>query len=455
VVVDAGLGVRGIGAALKSAAPDVLIGIPRALAAARAMRWPGRRIVTGQAPASAVGALGAVTLDELRRTGQGRPLPSGPTPDAPAAVAFTSGSTGPAKGVRYRHHQLQAQRDALQQVYEIGPDDRLVAAFAPFALYGPAMGIASAVPAMDLTAPATLTASALGDAVEAVGATMVFASPAALANVVATAGDLDRRRRAALNDVRLVMSAGAPVSAELLRKVVAITPNAELHTPYGMTEALPVADITLDEIDAAGRGAGVCVGHPLPTVEVAILPIDELGRPGDTLVHDPDVVGEVCVRAPHVKDAYDRLWVTEHATARPQGWHRSGDVGHLDGEGRLWIEGRMAHLIVTADGPVTPVGLEHDAETVPGIRQAAAVGVGPVGAQQIVIVASPTAPLRRPAPAGEDLADAVRRATAADVAAVVLVPELPTDKRHNSKIERTRIAAWADHILAGGRMRRL
>ena len=95
----------------------------------------------------------------------------------------------------------------------IGPDDRLVAAFAPFALYGPALGIAAAVPDMDVTRPGTLTASALAEAVLAVEATVIFASPAALRNVAETADELNAEQRSALAGVRTVLSAGAPVPA--------------------------------------------------------------------------------------------------------------------------------------------------------------------------------------------------------------------------------------------------
>jgi acyl-coenzyme A synthetase/AMP-(fatty) acid ligase/pimeloyl-ACP methyl ester carboxylesterase len=456
VVVDAGLGARGIGRALRSAAPDVLVGIPRAIAAARMLGWPGRRVVAGaMTPASAQRLLGAVTLDEVREAGATARLPEAPSGDALAAVAFTSGSTGPAKGVRYRHHQLQAQRDALTELFSITSRDRLVAAFGPFALYGPAMGIPSVVPAMDATSPGTLTASALGEAIAAVDATLVFASPAALRNVIATAKALDPAHRDAMAKVRVVMSAGAPISPALLGRLGEVLPNAEPHTPYGMTEVLPVADITLAGIDAAGEADGVCVGRPLPGVDVAILPIDRAGRAGDDLTNEPGVVGELCIRAAHMRDGYDKLWATEASASRPSGWHRSGDVGHLDGDGRLWIEGRTAHLIVTADGPVTPVGVEHAAESVPGVAHAAAVGVGPKGTQQLVVVVETDPAVRRPDLASPALTDAVRDVVAPAVAAVLVVPELPTDRRHNSKIERTRIARWAANVLAGGRMRRL
>jgi acyl-coenzyme A synthetase/AMP-(fatty) acid ligase/pimeloyl-ACP methyl ester carboxylesterase len=456
VIVDAGLGASGMTRAMKSAAPDYLIGINRALAAARSMRWPGRRISVERLSPVQARPMGVWSnLEDIRRRGDGTDLPAPPSDEDVAAVVFTSGATGPAKGVTYRHHQGQAQRDALVQVYEITAADRLVAAFAPFALYGAAMGIPSVVPEMEVTAPGTLRAAALAAAVEAVDATVVFASPAALANVVATAGELTPTRRQALAKVRLVMSAGAPIPAELLRRVSALVPNAELHTPYGMTEVLPVADISLGEIDAAGLGNGVCVGLPVAGVEVAIAPLDESANAAGSLTEEPGEAGEVCIRAPHGKDEYDKLWVTQSASSLPDGWHRSGDVGHLDAEGRLWIEGRMIHLITTAAGVVTPVGIEHAAESVPGVTQAAAVGVGPRGTQQVVLVVVPDDPPRSPHLASIELADRIRAVVDIDVAAVLVVPAVPVDKRHNSKINRTRIATWAEDILAGGRMRRI
>jgi olefin beta-lactone synthetase len=137
VVVDAGLGARGISRALKSATPRYLNGVQRALIAACALGWPGQRISAVALSAGVTRALGiSTTLDELRSNGNGFAVPPTPADTDMAAVIFTSGATGPAKGVRYRHHQLQAQRDVLARVYGINADDRFVAAFAPFALQG-------------------------------------------------------------------------------------------------------------------------------------------------------------------------------------------------------------------------------------------------------------------------------------------------------------------------------
>jgi acyl-coenzyme A synthetase/AMP-(fatty) acid ligase len=154
-----------------------------------------------------------------------------------------------------------------------------------------------------------------------------------------------------------------------------------------------------------------------------------------------------------MRDGYDNLWVTENEASRPPGWHRSGDVGHFDDEGRLWVEGRMGHIVTTAAGPVTPVGIEHAVSSLPDVSGAAVVGVGPAGTQQVVVVVVTTPPVRRPRLADERLADRVRReSNGVDVAAVLVVPSLPVDKRHNSKIDRTRIARWAEGVLSGKRM---
>ncbi|WP_211349436.1 alpha/beta fold hydrolase [Micromonospora pisi] len=448
VVADPGLGLAGMNRALRSAAPAHLIAVDRGLALARALRWPGRRF--GAGPGAAV--LGALTLGRLARLGAGnQDLPAAPDPDDDAAVLFTSGSTGPAKGAVYTHRQLAAMRDALAEL-GLGADARIVAAFAPFALFGPALGAASAIPDMKATAPRTLTASALAEATAAVDASAVFASPAALRNVVETGDTLDARQRTALEGVTLLLSAGAPVPTALLTRAQALMPKAQPHTPYGMTEVLPVTDITLDGIVDTGPGDGVCVGRPLPGVQVAIAALDTTGTPAEQSDPAPGPTGEIMVRAAHAKDRYDALWLTERASSRNPGWHRTGDVGYLDPDGQLWVQGRLAHVIVTSDGVLTPVGIEQRVESLPQVVRAAVVGVGPRGLAQVVVIVETLPPVRRAGLASRELADAVRAVAAPPVAAVFVVPSMPTDIRHNSKIDRTRLSRWAERVVAGGRL---
>lgn len=494
VVADAGLGLRGLTRAVRGARPDYVIGAAPGLTAARALGWPGVKISTAGFPAGVARALDvSYSLADLvglgRSLGDGEILPDEPAPADPAAVLFTSGSTGPAKGVVYTHAQLSAVRDALAAQYGVGVGTGLVAGFAPFALLGPALGARSVTPDMDVTSPKTLTAASVAAAVaaaavdpglptdqhadtatdaNATASTVVFLSPAAVANVVATADALTAEDRLALDGVRTFLSAGAPVSARLLNEAARLMPNATAHTPYGMTEGLLMTDISLDGIRAAERGrtaepgnaspGGVCVGVPASTTRVRISALDATGAAVGELTATPGVTGEIVVSAPHVKSHYDRLWLTNRAATAgtPVGerWHRTGDVGHLDAMGRLWVEGRLPHVITTAAGVLTPVGPEQRIESVAGVSRVAVAGVGPAGVQQPVAIVETTPPARRVGLAPAPLAARVREAALVPLAAVLVVPRLPTDIRHNSKIDRTRVAAWAGGILSGERMRR-
>jgi acyl-coenzyme A synthetase/AMP-(fatty) acid ligase len=427
VIADRGLGLQGLKAAIRASRVSHVIGPVKAVTAARILRWAPR---ASMIRLSALSSSAVVKKLEFVRAPE-------PNADDLAAVLFTSGATGPAKGVRYTHRQLYAQRDALQKTYNITSADTFVAAFAPFALYGPALGIATGLADMDVTSPGTLTAAALDDACRRVGATMVFASPAALANVVKTA----TKDKAHLRTVRLVMSAGAPVPIKTLQEVSRLCPNAELHTPYGMTEALPVADVSLSDLTRIGTGQGVCVGKPVHGCDVQI----------------DHQTSEILVSAPWMSAGYDALWLTQH-NARPVlntdghtvTWHRTGDVGHIDSEGNVWVEGRMVHVIHSALGPVAPVPLEITVEALPSVVRAAAVGVGPTNVQQIVMVVETVNGTEGPADTG--LTHAVRTALAPlTIASVWITKKLPVDIRHNSKIDRTAVSQKMSKILSGNK----
>lgn len=466
VVADTGLGAKGLTRALKGARPEFIIGINKALVAARSLGWPGERIAVENLPAPARKALGVIaSVDDFPAvTGE---LPLELDPDADAAILYTSGSTGPAKGVVYTQRQLAGMRDAIQNTYDLKAGTGLVAGFAPFALLGPALGATSVTPAMDVTSPKTLTAAALASAAQAIDATCIFASPAALMNVVATASGLTPELAQALGKVDTLLSAGAPLSIPLLTAVSSLVPRASVHTPYGMTEALPITDVDFATIKQAaedgagsanqpamlGAGNGVCVGSPVHGAQVSIAPLDTNGRVLDELTNEPGITGEIVVAAPHVKDRYDTLYVTEQLSTSTPGWHHTGDVGHFDAAGRLWVEGRLAHILVTASGVVTPVGLELAAELLPAVRRAAITGVGEPGVTVPVAVVETDPVAKKDGRAASWLVaqvrEKVKEETGVELAAVLTVREHPTDIRHNSKIDRELLGSWASEVLAG------
>jgi acyl-coenzyme A synthetase/AMP-(fatty) acid ligase/pimeloyl-ACP methyl ester carboxylesterase len=443
VVIDAAQGVRPMWRALRAARLDHVVAIRRARPVVFALRVPGAVIWVDE-------------LKPLADQGGEEREESATDSSWDAAIVFTSGATGPAKAVAYTRERIAATRDILVSHYGFTERDVLVAAFAPWAVLGPLLGISSVIPRMDASRPGTLTSDSLAEAMEEAGGTVMWMSPAALRSVLAGArpGTPSRVRLAkAGSNLRLLLIAGAPVSRHLLSEAMDVWPDADVRTPYGMTEVLPATDVQAREVLGSGTELGVLVGRPLPLVDIAIARLNHVGQPADELITTPGVLGEVAVRARHAKSRYDGRVFVERKASRNPGWHRTGDIGILDEHGRLWIQGRLSHVITSADGPRGPVSIEQRAETAvadQGILTAA-VGVGSPGNQVIVLICAPPTPTR--SRSAITLADAQLtekiRAEIPGVAAVLWRSRMPVDIRHGAKIDRQLLAEEADRFLAG------
>ncbi|MFJ8750974.1 AMP-binding protein [Streptomyces sp. NPDC102441] len=425
---------------LQDIAPDVFIGEPLAQLGRQVLGWgrphiriplvtgrpmlvPGRRLAT-RAPGGGVPTLHAQEPDG----------------DELAVIAFTSGSTGRPKGAEYRYATLAGQLDALTTLLGPRPEDVLLAGFPPVAMLGPLLGLTTLAPAVNHLSPARTSPKELVEPILKHRVTKIVASPAVLTLI---AGHCVRHG-ITLPSVRQILSFGAPLRlhlAEALRKAV---PDAtEILSVYGATECLPVSaiddhDLRASRIQPPDGQAGTCLGGPLPGVRPRILDADPTG------------LGEIAVAGPTVSPAYHARPDADAATKSVTGdgvLHRTGDLGRLDDRGQLWFLGRKAHLVTGTGFTMTTEDIETVADTAPGIRRTALVGVGTAVCQLPVLCVEPMPSTPRAAALASVRAALRSHPEGHRVGALLLHPGFPTDPRHNSKIDRPRLAGWAAERL--------
>lgn len=465
VLIDPGISKRALKQCLDEAAPEAFIGIPLAHAARVLLGWARKscriRVTLGRR-----WFWGGHTLDGLLAQGAGAGFqPADTAPDEVAAIVFTSGSTGVPKGVTYRHRHFVAQVEMLGRMLGIEPGGVDLPTFPPFALFDPALGITSVIPEMDPTRPAQADPRKLIDAIERFGVTQMFGSPA-LIDALSRHGEKHGVRLATL---RRVMSAGAPVPPEVVARMAAMLPeDASIWTPYGATECLPVALIEGRELRATRAatetGAGTCVGRPVPPNEVRLIRITDAPIPEwrAGLEVSPGEVGEIVVAGPTATDEYfHRPQATElakiretRADGRTRILHRMGDLGWMDADGRLWFCGRKSQRVEAVDGPLYTEQVEPVFNTHPEVRRTALVGPGEKGAQVPVLCVElrPGVPgSARERIEAELLNLGQRHPHTARVQRILFHPKFPVDIRHNAKIGREALAAWAGKALRTAR----
>jgi acyl-CoA synthetase (AMP-forming)/AMP-acid ligase II len=469
VLIDPGIGLRNLGQCCREAAPEIFIGIPEAVLAGRILGWGRetirRRIVV--APRRGLRFSQALTLDRVRREGQKRLEQGGDAslgadsspPDEMAAILFTSGSTGPPKGAVYTQDILNAQVEMIREMFAIEPGEVDLCTFPLFALFAPALGMTAIVPDMDPTRPALADPARLVEAIEDYGATNMFGSPALLRQLVR--GDHASLTR--LATLKRIVSAGAPVPAKTIERMAArLEPPAQVHTVYGATEALPVASIGSDEIlgetrHATDQGRGVCVGRPVPGMEVRFIRISDDPIPdwSDNLLVPDGTIGEIVVSGPVVTRAYfNRPEATVLAKIADRGrsliYHRMGDVGYLDDRGRIWFCGRKSHRVVLPDVTLFTIPCEAIFNTHPDVFRSALVGVERGGEMMPLICIEPARRLSRDEEErvrNELLEQGARFPHTRRIRAILFHPAFPVDIRHNSKIFREKLAEWAGRRL--------
>jgi len=461
VLVDPGIDKRALKTCLDEAQAQAFIGVPLAHAAGALLGWARSarvRITTATRP-----WLADATLRQVERDGSaGAHTMAAMQPDETAAILFTSGSTGIPKGVVYRHRHLLAQVALLRDALGINAGGIDMPTFPPFALFDPALGLTSIIPDMDPTRPARANPRRLLRAIERFGVDQLFGSPALMAVLA--------RHGAALPTLKRVTSAGASVPADVVAAMRALLPgDAQFWTPYGATECLPVAVIEGRELAAtrerSEQGGGICVGRAVPPNVVRIIGIDDaaIAHWSDALMVKPGQVGEITVAGPTATDSYfnrdaaTRLAKIHErlADGSERVMPRMGDLGYVDRDGLLWFCGRKAQrVVIDAQTTLCTEQVEPVFNVQRDVRRTALVGVGAAGAQRPVLCVELRDGIHRREHAR--IADELRHLSegfvhTACIETFLFHPRFPVDIRHNAKIGRERLAAWATRQLRSRR----
>lgn len=425
---------------------------------------PGARTVTGFPPFP-----GAQSIRSLRRPAPAEPAAPNVGPDDPCSVLYTTGSTGPAKPSLYRHRNFcQLFRNAHHS-WRFDTDTEIpvdMAVFPAFLFIPISAGGTMVVPPIDFArqGPAQVNSAALIQVINDCKVKSFFAAPILIEHLAQEA----LARHLTMPSLTRVIGAGAPVSGPVETMLSAVmAPDGELGANYGATEAMPSTEIgSREHLDGlwelTEQGAGICVGYPLPGVELKVIdivdgPIDSVAQ---TAVLPSGGIGEILVRGAHVSPEYylDPDATRKNKVPDPQGdWHRFGDVGYLDAQGRLWVCGRVSQRVKAPGGNVFPLQVEPLFDAHPKVRRSGLVGVpAPAGELPVLCVEVETGVGKDELPGlrRELLALAAESEVAKPIHAILFKDRLPVDPRHNSKIERPRLATWAVRQLSGERSRR-
>lgn len=463
VFVDPGMGFRNLGECLGHAEPEAFIGVRKAHLARFVLGWARRSVRISLTVSQGIKSIdgvwleGSVPFDEIAET----------SADDIAAILFTSGSTGVPKGAVYSQGMFLAQLDLLRTTFAIEAGDYDLCTFPLFALFGPALGMTSVVPRMDATRPAKVNWWEIITPIQNFGVANLFGSPALLNRIVRQIeeaaplyGTTEHLRCPSL---KRILSAGAPVSPQILERFQKLlSPGVQIYTPYGSTESLPVAVIGSDEVlsdtrHKTAQGAGTCIGRPVPGMDVKIIRISDepIASWPEDLVLPPNEIGEICVYGPVVTQEYFRRPdLTALAkipdSQRGRKWHRMGDVGYFDDQGRLWFCGRKSQRVITPERTYFTDPVEGIFNTHPAVFRTALVGVQRNGIVEPVICVELEKTANSPAKSvilRELLELGARFDTTKDVREILFHRAFPVDIRHNSKIFREKLAVWAQRLV--------
>ncbi len=456
VVVDPGMGIKRMIQCLSHTEPSAFIGITKA-SILRLLYPRFFRSVRTWVTVGSFKLFGAVAFDRLYTHPWEPYSPVSTNRDETAAILFTTGSTGPAKGAVYTHGNFDAQVSLIRSHFKIEPGEIDLPTFPLFALFDPALGMTAVIPDMDPVRPAHANPVKIIEAIVDHGVTNMFASPALLNRV----GLFGVEQKLRLPSLRRVISAGAPVSPAIIETFNhMLTGDTQIHTPYGATEAMPVssigsADILTSTRKMTAKGSGICVGKPVDGISVRIIQTNDLpiNKWHANLTLPSGQIGEIVVKGNLVTQKYYNNQAADALSKirdKDSQWHRMGDLGWLDSQGRIWFCGRKSHRVVTPSKTLYTIPCEAIFNQHADVFRTALVGVGSPPEQKPVICAELNAGVDpgKTEAIISDLLDLARgNPHTKDIDTIFIHPGFPVDIRHNAKIFREELAEWATDLL--------
>jgi len=449
MIPDASAGLDRLAACCRTVAPDAIVGPGKAhlLRLLRSdIRAIPRAYTTGRLPLPRTTRLDL--SGSLHAGDDGSVEPT--NLDDAAVLSFTSGSTGTPKTIARSHGLLRGQYEAIRDALDLRPGQTDLSALPVFVLANLAAGVTTVLPNDSLQRPGAVDPVRIGQQLRAERPDRLTASPAFIERLLV---DPD-----ALSSLRRIDTGGAPVPYALQQRIRHAAPHAELTVVYGSSEAEPIAhvahrDVSPEDVGAMERGDGLLVGRAVESADVRILP-DRWGTPigpfSQSNVEAQSVPtgasGEIVVAGPHVVPGYlDADDAVHKIQVDGTVWHRTGDAGRIDAQGRLWLLGRCSERLHD------PRAVEHESTSLSAypfsVEIAAASVDGVARAAALMWDGVPCVVLERGSGARNDsalAADALGRLSDSPIRRAYVVEHVPVDRRHNAKVDYTATRAMLE-----------
>ena len=436
VFMDAWSGVRRIETAIDLSRPRAFIGTPRSFL----LRWARARIRA--VPLALMAGHRLLKLERHERRGPtARDNAAAATvgADTPAVVTFTTGTTGQPRGALRSHGFLWEQHLVLKEHLALLESDVDMPTLPIFVLNNLASGVRSVLPDFDPRRPADIDAPRIIDQMEREGVSTATASPAFFERLLAWCEAHGRSL-----PLRAAFTGGAPVPLSLSRRLASPLIRGEGHVIFGSTEVEPISGITAREYSAhietspLQRPIGLCVGRPVPELEVRLIAVVDGAIPADSdlasLMVPAGEIGEIVVSGAHVLPSYLNDDVANRETLHHENgrlWRRTGDCASLDRDGRLWLVGRLSQRVRQAAGPLWPIPVELDALSTGFVRHAALLRSASKGTPDGAVLC-----VEIPDGLSPDRLAIVRRSVERwRIDEIVALSSIPRDPRHQTKTD--------------------